>query len=157
MNNRFARRALKTLPGLLLLAGLMAGCGKKKSTEPDTQSALIGKWEATKETVYITETFSIPLTPADTALFRTVVVEFKTDNTFDFKMDTTANEQGTWKIEGSTLTLNFEDGSVITGPYTVSGDLATLDTNLSIVIPPPFGTGLAQSKRIIFEFTRIRG
>jgi len=150
MNKAFARKALSTITGLLLLAGLMAGCGKKKSAEPETGD-LIGKWEAVKETVFIGASSTV-LTP-ESILFRRVVVDFKSNGTLFLTMGDSAAQQGTWIVSGSTLTMTFQDSSVITGTYTVAENTATLDTNLPIEIVPGLGPTLT---RIIFEFTRIR-
>lgn len=150
MSHRYAKNVSTALMTALLLAGLFVGCGKKKSTEPETGD-LTGKWEAIKETVFIGGSSTI-LTP-ESILFREMVVDFQSNGILFLTMGDSAAQQGTWVVSGTTLTMTFEDSTVITGPYTVSGDTATLDTNLPIEIVPGLGPTLT---RIIFEFTRIR-
>lgn len=119
---------------ILLFSVLIISCGDddKSSTEPELEldPAIVGTWDLTKITTTATGT-PIILTPAQAGLSFTST--FNSDGTFEstiIDVDGTTVDTGTWGVSGGVLTITLVGEEPENTPYSINGDVVTLDSTI---------------------------
>ena len=94
--------------------------------------AIVGTWDLTKITTSATGTLLV-LTPADAGLSFTVT--FNADGTFEsttIDSDGTVVDTGVWGVSNGILTIDLEGEDAEDSPYTINGNVVTLDSTVPL-------------------------
>ena len=122
----------------LAISFIFVSCSddEKSSTEPEknlvVDPAIVGTWDLTKITTSATGTLLV-LTPADAGLSFTVT--FNADGTFEsttIDSDGTVVDTGVWGVSNGILTIDLEGEDAEDSPYTINGNVVTLDSTVPL-------------------------
>jgi len=123
---------------LLIISIIFVSCSddKKSTTEPEkdlvVDPAIVGTWDLTKITTSSTGTLLV-LTPEQAGLSFTVT--FNSDGSFEsttIDSDGTVVDTGVWGAANGILTIDLDDESPDESPYTIEGNIVTLDSTIPV-------------------------
>ena len=103
---------------------LLNGCGENKIIEGEPGYELIGRWLLTKLVQDGNE-----MTPEEAEL--SSILTFNSDNTFkriSTYQDRSVTETGTWSVTENELIMDFGEGMIERGFYSVSGNILTIES-----------------------------